>query len=124
MATYKNKIRKEFFAKHSLKDARGPIEETHEHKWVLETTIEGNKLSESGCLIDFRDFDKSLDEIIASFQGKNFSNLDFFKNRSASTENIAEYVFFQLKPIMDKSGVVLTDITIWEDENHGATFSL
>ena len=107
-----------------LSNKTGPVEKAHEHDWLLEIKLKGDKLSETGCLIDFQDIDRKIDKVIAPLENRNLAELNFLKDKSASTEVIAKYLFFKIKDIIEGNGILLIEATVWEDDNHGASFGL
>jgi len=117
-------VKKTFFASHYLKNYSDVNEPIHDHQWIIEAKFESSTLDKAGCAIDFRDIDRAFQEILTPYQGKNLNDLEAFKKTSPSAENIACVVFEQLSKFLKGKAAHLASVTAWEDESHGATYSL
>jgi 6-pyruvoyltetrahydropterin/6-carboxytetrahydropterin synthase len=85
-----------FRAGHQLKFSSG-AEPYHIHDWLVEAAIGGEELDNNGLLFDFNRLKKILDEIAGPFNDKKLEDLQCFKNINTSAENIAKYIFGQIK---------------------------
>jgi len=75
-------------------------------------------------VIDFREVDNALIEIINLYQGTVLNDLDIFSKESPSAENIAKHLFNELSKILkSKKDIYLSSISVWEDAEHGATYT-
>lgn len=116
------KIQRVFAASHALTRAGLPIEEAHEHTWKCEVCIAAKELDDSGCAVDFIDADRMIDGVLEKISGRNFVDLPYFGNISPSTENIAKYIFDELSKAFDDGNARLFRVTVWEDEDHSASY--
>lgn len=55
---YEVKIISDFAAAHMLRNFRGKCENLHGHNWKVEVVIRGQRLDESGVLMDFGEIKK------------------------------------------------------------------
>ena len=96
-----------FDAAHYILDAKEKqCEEMHGHTYTLEVVI-GGVVGKDGTVMDFADLKKVVGGVIAKLDHKNLNSL--FKNPTA--ENIAQWIFDQLKPKLN-----LTSVKLWEGE--------
>ncbi|MBN2517718.1 MAG: 6-carboxytetrahydropterin synthase QueD [Candidatus Altiarchaeota archaeon] len=96
-----------FDAAHYILDAgEKQCEELHGHTYALEVVVEGN-VGKNGMVMDFADLKKIVNEAISKLDHKNLNHL--FKNPTA--ENIAQWIFDQLKPKID-----VVSVKLWEGE--------
>lgn len=116
------KIQKNFKAVHALLNSGHVIEKSHLHTWKCEVCIEAPRLDDSGCVVDFIDADRMIDAVIKNMSDKNICELPYFKGISASTENIAKYIFDELSKAFYAEGARLAKVAVWEDENHSASY--
>ena len=85
-----------FRAGHQLKFSAS-AEPYHIHDWLVEAAVGGEELDNNGMLFDFNRLKKILDEIVSPFNDKKLEDLQCFKNINTSAENIAKYIFCQIK---------------------------
>jgi len=85
-----------FNAGHQIKFA-STAEPYHIHDWTVEAVLNGNALDENGILFDFNKLKKILDGIVGPFNDRALEDLECFKNTNTSAENVAKYIFSQIK---------------------------
>ena len=112
------KIEDHFSAAHHLLNYEGECEHQHGHNWKVEVFAIGENLDKSGILIDFKILKKELKEVLEELDHKDLNELPAFKNISPSSENIAKYIYQQLK----KDFSILTKVSVWETDNARATY--
>ena len=83
----------------NLSDAAEPY---HIHDWIVEAAVEGLYLDENEVLFDFHKLKKILDEIVGPFNDQPLEDFECFKNMNISTENIARYIFGNVKKLLPK----------------------
>lgn len=100
-----------FRAGHQLK-LSSAAEPYHIHDWIVEAAVGGQNLDSDGMLFDFDKLKKILDEITGPFNNKKLEDLQCFKNMNTSAENIAKYIFGQIKRQLPANvSLLYTDIT-------------
>ncbi len=92
----------------------------HGHNYVLYVTVKGEIKPETGYLIDL----KKLAAIIKSrvtdkLDHRNINlDVDFMRNKMASTEVLAIEIFKQLQPAIEEAGVQLHKVKLEETHNN------
>ena len=87
----------------------------HGHNYELFITVKGEINPETGFLVNLKDLSKIIQtNIIDVFDHKNINlEVEFMKDKLASTENIAKAIFEQMKKEIEKLGAQL-----YETENN------
>jgi 6-pyruvoyl-tetrahydropterin synthase len=124
---YQVGIRNKFRATHFL---RGDFaEETlpHEHEYIVEWICSTNVLDENGFSVDIAVMEEQLQRLIDRIQGKSLNDLEFFKERQVSVENLAQYIHTDLVERLKKQNfslesVIEFQIKIWESETAWAAY--
>jgi len=119
---YELRVITNFSAAHQLKDFKGACENLHGHNWKIEVCITSESLDEAGVVIDFRLLRKHLNTVIAGLDHKFLNQLDPFRDRNPSSENIARYVAKQLAILLDDPKINLRSVSAWESETACATY--
>lgn len=112
------KVESHFSAAHHLLNYEGNCENPHGHNWKVEVYAEGAELNQSGILIDFKILKKELNNIIDRLDHCDLNTLEEFKDISPSSENIAKFIYTELKPKLPQ----ITKICVWETERARATY--
>ena len=101
-----------FDAAHNLINYKGKCEALHGHTYRLEVTVCGtpNEL-ENGLLMDFGDLKNLVNKEVLSKLDHSYLN-DHFEQ--PSTELVAMWIFGTLKPHVEKLGLVLTSVKLFE----------
>jgi 6-pyruvoyltetrahydropterin/6-carboxytetrahydropterin synthase len=96
----------------------------HGHNYVLWVTIKGEPSSEHGFVMNINILKQIiLDKVISRIDHKNVNlEVDFMKNRIATTENLAVAIWDELKPSIEKEGALLHCIKIEETENNSIEY--
>jgi 6-pyruvoyltetrahydropterin/6-carboxytetrahydropterin synthase len=83
-------------------------------------TVKGHINPETGFLIDLKVMkDIIIREVIDKLDHKNVNlDVDFMKDKMASTEVIAVEIFNILKPLFEKENVILHVVRLHETENN------
>jgi 6-pyruvoyltetrahydropterin/6-carboxytetrahydropterin synthase len=119
---YEVTIIKSFSAAHLLAQIGGKCEELHGHNFRVEVTLAAPDLNKSGLLIDFRVVKKWLNEILDQMDHKHLNELPCFAGINPSAENIAKYIYDQMKPKAKESQVRIARIKVWESENAAVAY--
>ncbi|RLB33305.1 MAG: 6-carboxytetrahydropterin synthase QueD, partial [Deltaproteobacteria bacterium] len=61
-------------------------------------------------------------KVLAKLDHKNLNTLSFFKEHNPSSENIAYFIYKELKPQIAKRGCKLKEVIISETEDSCASF--
>jgi len=85
-----------FKAGHQL-ELSGEIESYHIHDWAVKAALGGENLDNNGLLFDFNKLKKILDGTVSPFNDQKLEDLDCFKGINTSAENIARYIYDNIK---------------------------
>ena len=119
---FKAKIRDSFSAAHCLRGYQGDCERLHGHNYRVEVTVASATLDEIGIVMDFRELKASLKEILFEMDHHYLNDLAAFENRNPSAEHIARHIHARLKGMLP-SGIALSEVAVWENENCCALYS-
>ncbi|MCX7857990.1 MAG: 6-carboxytetrahydropterin synthase QueD [Deltaproteobacteria bacterium] len=111
-----------FSAAHRLSGAGGKCEELHGHNYVVEVSVQGEKLGDEGVLIDFRQLKEAVKQVLLLLDHKYLNDIDFFQKHSSSSEYIAHFIYMNLKEVLREKSVKLSEVRVWESENSCASF--
>ncbi len=92
----------------------------HGHNYDLFVTVKGEVNPKTGFLINLKVLSKIIrEEVIEKIDHKNINiEVDFMKNRMASTENLTIGIWKQLEKEISGLGVTLHCVKIYESENN------
>jgi len=119
---YKLKIITDFDAAHQLRGYKGKCENIHGHNWKVEIEVIAENLNEIGIAIDFKDLKKISDEVVSELDHTFINEIPPFNQINPSSENIAKWIYLNLKSKLEKIPVKLFSVTVWESDNAGATY--
>jgi 6-pyruvoyltetrahydropterin/6-carboxytetrahydropterin synthase len=116
------KVTTHFAAAHQLRMVTEKCENMHGHNWKIEVMIAGSRLNDAGVLIDFGELKAHVAGIIKTLDHKFLNELEYFKDKNPSSENIALYIAGSLEKRLAASEVRVTRVTAWESEDACATY--
>lgn len=114
---FRLRISSKFNAAHKLVGYAGSCENLHGHTWKVEIFAIGEKLNKIGILTDFKVLKKELNNIIENFDHSYLN--DYKKLGNPSSENIAKFIFHNLKT---PDNIKLERVRIWESEEAYAEY--
>ncbi|MCK9432425.1 MAG: 6-carboxytetrahydropterin synthase QueD [Candidatus Omnitrophota bacterium] len=125
---YSLKVQGSFSSAHNLRGYKGKCEDLHGHNWVVEITVESGKLDKIGMVLDFKFLKKELGACLEKMDHKYLNNIPYFsagggsacggKNVNPTSENIAYYLYRQLKSRI----LLLKRVTVWENASSSAAY--
>ncbi|MFA6281687.1 MAG: 6-carboxytetrahydropterin synthase QueD [Candidatus Omnitrophota bacterium] len=119
---FKIKVISNFSAAHSLRGYKGKCESLHGHNWKIEAVVSGNELNHLGMVMDFSDLRKMLNSVLEKLDHKHLNELDYFTKVNPSSEEIARYIFNELRPLVIEGKCDLKEISVWETEGSCASY--
>lgn len=119
---YKLKIKTYFSAAHYLRNYKGKCESLHGHNWRVEVVVSRSKLDSLGMVIDFSDLKKLTNTVLNELDHKNLNDLEYFRQHNPSSEEIARYIFDQLKFPIKENSCQLEEIRVWETDTSCAVY--
>ena len=115
---YSIKVESHFSAAHNLREYKGKCEELHGHNWRVEAAVEQENLGAGGMVMDFVLFKEELKKVMETLDHKYVNNIPYFQKVNPTSENIAKYVYDNLKAAITG----LKSVTVWESERSSATY--
>ncbi len=119
---YELKIVTQFSAAHRLANFYGKCEALHGHNWKVEVCLTGDRLDEAGLVMDFGVVKARTKEILEEIDHKFLNELPAFQSMNPSSENLARYLAERLAAVLNREGVRLSRVSVWESDTSCATF--
>ncbi len=111
-----------FAAAHQLRMVGNKCENLHGHNWKVEVYVSGDKLDNTGLLIDFGELKRHLGAIIESLDHRFLNEMDFFKNENPSSERIAVFIANKLAELIEGTPAKVSRVRVWESDNACVTY--
>ena len=115
---YSIKIEGDFSSAHNLRGYKGKCEELHGHNWKVEVVVKSGRLDKIGMVIDFKLLKEALYKLLERLDHKYLNNIAYFKKVNPTSENIAKYIYDELKTKITE----LYSVTVWESDKASATY--
>jgi 6-pyruvoyltetrahydropterin/6-carboxytetrahydropterin synthase len=119
---YELKVTTHFAAAHQLKLVALKCENLHGHNWKIEVYLKGDTLNDAGVLMDFGEIKLAVNDIMNELDHKYLNELECFKSRNPSSENIAHYIAHALQKKITTTDVKVSRVTAWESDDACATY--
>lgn len=96
----------------------------HGHNYELFVTVKGEVNPETGFLVDLKWLKLIINtHVIDKLDHSNLNiDVDFMKDKLASTENLAIAIWQELLPYIEQEGVKLHSVKLYETENNFVEF--
>ncbi|HOX54017.1 MAG: 6-carboxytetrahydropterin synthase QueD [Candidatus Omnitrophica bacterium] len=114
------RVESNFSSAHRLRGYKGKCEELHGHNWKVEAFIQSENLDKIGMVVDFHHLKNLLKSVLNKLDHKFLNDVDYFKKVNPTSENIAKYIYDQLRSKDKKLG--LTKVTVWESDTSYASY--
>lgn len=111
-----------FAGAHHLREYPGNCEKPHGHNWKVQVTVRAHTLDELGMGIDFKVLKQKVNAVIDELDHCDLNEHPAFLQQNPSSENIAVYLFSQLKAPLQHDRYRLYCITIRETDTSGLTY--
>jgi 6-pyruvoyltetrahydropterin/6-carboxytetrahydropterin synthase len=117
-------VEQTFAAGHALRNYKGACENVHGHNFKVRVTLEGERLDETGLLVDFLDVKKHMGDIIARLDHQFLNEIAPFDVKNPSAENIAEYFYGELRLGLNGNPVPvdIREVRVWETDIQSASY--
>lgn len=119
---YEILIRSDFSGAHNLRGYKGRCEELHGHNWKVEARFEKESLDNIGISADFKVLKKRLKNILAKLDHTYLNKLKAFRHKNPSAENIARYIYNEVKASVRIKGLFVKSVSIWESDDSCITY--
>ena len=111
-----------FSAGHHLRDYPGNCEHPHGHNWKIVVTVRATELDQLGMAVDFRVVKNAVREVIATLDHRDLNEHPDFRNANPSSENIAVYIFENLKKSLTSDRYAPYSVEVRETDNCGVIY--
>ena len=116
-------VEQTFAAGHALRNYKGKCENVHGHNFRVQVVIEGERLDETGLLVDFIDVKDAMRSIIDRLDHVFLNDIAPFDVKNPSAENIAEYFYEEMaKGLKSSVPVRIREVKVWETDIQNATY--
>ncbi len=119
-------VEQTFAAGHALRNYKGKCENVHGHNFKVQVVIEGEKLDDTGLLVDFLDVKTAMRAVIDRLDHQFLNDIPPFDVTNPSAENIAEYFYEEVLNHLVNTPVMirLREVKVWETDIQSATYRL
>jgi 6-pyruvoyltetrahydropterin/6-carboxytetrahydropterin synthase len=122
-------VRRHFMIAHSLpREAFGPAQALHGATFVAEVAFRRRTLNDNAIVLDIGAAGTIIEEVLAGLNYRNLDEHPDFEGRLTTTEALAEYVARsvaeKLKEDDDGDQLAAIDVTLRENPDAWATYSL
>ena len=114
-------VERYFWATHRIKLSDDRMESPHSHNWMVRAKISGEKLSQIQVVADFNKVKRLLDEITIDLQADGLLENQYFKDNSATAEQVAKYIYEQLERKLPADNKI-EGITVTEEPGCSAEY--
>lgn len=119
---WKLTIKQDFSASHQLRNYGGKCENMHGHNFGVEVVVEGETLDEKvQYLIDFKELKQLTKTVLDKLDHKHLNDVECFTEINPSSENIAKFIYRQLKSNLPIN-VRLAEVSVSEKDSSKATY--
>lgn len=120
---YELVVHTHFSSAHRLRGYQGKCEELHGHNWKVGVQIAAETLGNLGMVIDFKVLKQEVHKIIQRLDHTYLNDISPFNSLNPSSENIAFYIFQELKKSLAHERVIVAKVTVWESDDSSASYS-
>ena len=111
-----------FAAGHALRNYKGKCENVHGHNYKVRVIVAGDKLDETGLLVDFADLRAAIRGVVSRLDHQFLNDLPPFDKLNPSAENMAKYFCDEISEQVRAEGVRIHAVTVWETDLTSATY--
>ena len=117
-------VEQTFAAGHALRNYKGKCENVHGHNFRVQVTIQGERLDETGMLVDFIDVKTLMRAVIERLDHQFLNEVAPFDEKNPSAENIAEYFHERMSVGLKDTPVPvrITEVKVWETDIQSASY--
>jgi 6-pyruvoyltetrahydropterin/6-carboxytetrahydropterin synthase len=117
-------VEQTFAAAHALRNYKGGCETVHGHNFKVQVVLAGERLDETGLLVDFIDVKNLMGQVMARLDHQFLNEIPPFDVKNPSAENIAEYLCTEMSSGLANTPVPvrILEVKVWETEIQSATY--
>lgn len=113
---YKLNVTSDFSSAHRLNGYEGLCKNLHGHNWKVRIGITCKKVDKIGMTIDFGEVKKNLHEIMLMLDHTYLNDLEHFKEVNPTSENIAKFIFEEMKKKINVPDCKMAEVEVWESD--------
>lgn len=106
----------EFAASHIIPGHPGKCQRLHGHNWKAEIQVKARSVNAIGVAVDFQDIKRAAAEPIAALDHYHLNDLPAFQGVSPTAENVAAWLYREIKQRVESDGVWMDAVTLWETD--------
>ncbi len=110
-----------FSAAHVMRGHPGACARFHGHNYRVLLGVEGEKLDETGMLVDFAELKAVFNGILDELDHRNLNEIPPFDTINPSSENLARHLFERLSEAF-KGRVRVSRVTVYESATNSVTY--
>ncbi len=116
-------VEQTFAAAHFLRNYKGKCENLHGHNYKVKVTFRGEQLDGAGMLVDFGEIKRRMRDVTERLDHRNLNDLTPFDTVNPSAENIAKYVFDEVRAgLAESQKGLLREVKVWETDIQYAAY--
>ncbi len=115
-------VEQSFAAGHALRNYHGKCENVHGHNYKVRVTVAGERLDETGLLVDFVEIKRLMTAAIDYLDHRFINDLAPFDEINPSAENIAKFFYDRVSRWIGANGVRVAEVKIWETDTSSAVY--
>lgn len=119
---YEILVKADFCGAHNLKGYLGRCEDLHGHNWKIEARFKSDFLDDIGMAVDFKVLKAKLKTVLKKLDHAHLNKLKAFKKENPSAENIARYIYTELRKAVKLKDVFVKSVSVWESDNSCAIY--
>jgi len=123
LATYTLRVLTDFASAHTLRDYPGQCANLHGHNWKVEVEVEATSLDEMGMAVDFKVVKNHAREIAGRLDHQYLNDVEPFTRINPTAENIAQWFFREMAREIDRPGLRVSALTLWETERASVRYA-
>lgn len=113
---YALKVVTDFASAHTLRDYPGACSRMHGHNWKVEVEVVAKALDEVGMGVDFKVIKGAARELVGALDHRYLNDIPPFDSLNPTAENIAAYIYRGLSEQLNRDGLRVSAVTLWETE--------
>lgn len=115
-------IKTHFAGAHHLRNYPGNCEKPHGHNWKVKVTVRATELDELGMGIDFKVLKQKVNAVVDELDHHDLNEHPSFQAQNPSSENIAVFLYNELKAPLSHERYQLYSVTVRETDSSGLTY--
>ena len=119
---YELMVEERFSAAHQLRGYKGKCENLHGHNFKVQAFVSAEMLNQLDLAIDFHDLKAMLSETISGLDHAFLNNVFPFTEINPSSENIAKWIYDNIKKKVNEEHIAVSAVTVWESDTASATY--